>query len=132
MSIFRLLVIVVVLGAVIGGALHFAGVIKISDSGVQVQEQAAKPGDPFSDADSKFFANAFPEALVLYRTAIEKMPNDERVGAAMYRIGKCYEETNQPADAVTAYKEFIAKFPGSEHKRKAEERMEYLRSQTGK
>ncbi|MCX5662780.1 MAG: tetratricopeptide repeat protein [Planctomycetota bacterium] len=132
MSIFRLLVIVVVLAAVIGGALHFAGVIKISSSGVEQVQGPAIPGDPFTEADTKFFANKFDEALAAYKQAVEKKPDDERVANAMYRIGKCYEETNHPEDASKAFKEFITKFPKNDNARKAEERIEYLRGQTGK
>lgn len=132
MSIFRLGIIVIVLGAILLGGLSYFGVIKISEKGIEQTSGPSQPGDPFTEADTKFFANKFDEALAGYKQAVEAKPDDERVAQSMYRIGKCYEELGKPSEASQAFKDFVAKFPKNDNARKAEERIEYLRGQTGK
>jgi hypothetical protein len=70
----------------------------------QKKDQARKL---YKDAEDKFKANAFAEALDLYKQAEDLVP----VHATKYKIAVSLDKLNRPVDAVVAYQLFLDSKP---------------------
>jgi len=100
-----------------GGGVHLAG----SGGG------ASETPDPYGKAGRAFAAFEYEAALEFYHRALRTASLDEdKQALARYRIGKCLEEVGRDAEAVEAYRAFIAEHPDHHLVRRAKERAAYL------
>ncbi len=70
--------------------------------------------------DVYFLQESYPEAASVYESFRDLHPRHEKIGHALFRIGKCYfkdtpEETSRDLasaeNAIQAYREFLRRFP---------------------
>ena len=113
----RNIVILVVILALIGGGLWYAGILKpkadgtvgVDTSSVEKMATDAQNSttEGYGAAGAAFASNKYVDAIKLYKAALAKMPADAAAPEARFRIGKSYEELNQPSDALAAYREYV-------------------------
>ena len=67
----------------------------------------------FQQAEKKYQASAFPEALVLFKEYMSRYPDEPLAPAALMRMGTIYTLQGNPALARDAYARLISGYPSS-------------------
>lgn len=69
----------------------------------------------------------YEKAKLLFFNVITSYPSFEKVDAAFYYIGRCYEYLGEKAKAIKIYQDFLEKFPNSSRKTEVINRLEVLK-----
>lgn len=69
----------------------------------------------------------YEKAKLLFFNVITSYPSFEKVDAAFYYIGRCYEYLGDKAKAIKVYQDFLEKFPNSSRKSEVMSRLEVLK-----
>jgi ABC-type branched-subunit amino acid transport system substrate-binding protein/predicted negative regulator of RcsB-dependent stress response len=67
----------------------------------------------FQQAEKKYQASAFPEALALYADFLARYPDEPLAPAALMRIGGIHAQQGNSAQARKAYSQLVADYPNS-------------------
>ena len=127
MSAGRLLLVVIVVAAIVGGIAWQQGLLKFGPEGLTVDHQkAGEEVDLYTRAAAEYQAVQYKAAYDDFKAALAKLPNDARAEEAAFKLGKCLEEIRKPDEALQAYKDFVAKYPDSEQVATAKQRIEKL------
>lgn len=126
----RLLVLVIIIAAVAAG-IYYMGQGKHPMDALQepvgvVQGNSSSDGDLYSAADTLYMKSEYDSCIATYRKAISKSPGDARAPEGAFRIADSYEKSNRPNDALKAYKDFVASYPGDDRLNKVQKRIDYL------
>lgn len=95
----------------------------------------ANPKDPYSDnaqfwiGETYFQEKNYKYAITEYLKVQENYPNGNKVPAALYKIGLCFEMLGKKTEAQAMYKQLIANYPNSEEAQKAKAQLEKLSKQ---
>src|SRR5690349_3454728 len=99
-------------------AAAFVGVLGLGSAPALAQSKAAKPASTkpltdkqkkdlvkkvFADAETKFAAGDYANAIEFYKQADELFPG----GKPKYQIAKSYDKLNKVQEAITAYQVFL-------------------------
>ena len=96
----------------------------------------ANPNDPYSDnalfwiGETYYSEKNYKYAINEYARVQEKYPQGNKVPAALYKIGLCFEQLKKIPEASAMYKQLIEAFPASEEAAKAKGQLEKLSSKT--
>ena len=80
----------------------------------------------FDDAASLYKGGDFAKAANSFRLFILQKPKDPKAKFAIFAMGHCYVELNNPAKAREIFQDFIVKFPGDELIAQANEALEKI------
>jgi ABC-type branched-subunit amino acid transport system substrate-binding protein/predicted negative regulator of RcsB-dependent stress response len=67
----------------------------------------------FQQAEQKYQASAFPEALALYSDYLSRYPDEPLAAAALMRIGGIHAQQGNVAQARRAYSQLVSDYPSS-------------------
>mgnify|MGYP001120984771 FL=1 len=67
----------------------------------------------FQQAEQKYQASAFPEALALYSDYLSRYPDEPLAAAALMRIGGIHAQQGNVAQARKAYSQLVTDYPSS-------------------
>ena len=67
----------------------------------------------FQQAEKKYQASAFPEALALYSDYLSRYPDEPLAAAALMRIGGIHAQQGNVASARKAYSRLVSEYPSS-------------------
>lgn len=67
----------------------------------------------FQQAEQKYQASAFPEALALYSDYLSRYPDEPLAAAALMRIGGIHGQQGNVAQARKAYSQLVSDYPSS-------------------
>jgi len=67
----------------------------------------------FQQAEQKYQASAFPEALALYSNYLSRYPDEPLAAAALMRIGGIHAQQGNVAQARKAYSQLVTDYPSS-------------------
>ncbi len=87
---------------------------------------AKAPWAALDDAMMYYRNGRYEEAKKLFFNVVTGYPDFEKVDAAFYYIGRCYEALNEKDKAMKVYREFLKKFPTSSRISEVKERLENL------
>jgi len=94
------------------------------------------PNDPYADnaqfwiGESYFQQKDYKRAIIEYDTVREKYPKGNKVPAALYKIGLCFDYLGKKPEAEAIYKELIESYPSAEEVSKAKAQLEKLQKTT--
>ena len=134
MSIMKLLMGLVVLGAIVGVILAATGVLTMDKDGnvsfsQEKLDQATTTTD-YTQGNLLFGQAKYTEAIGKYQSYIAQNPSSPNVPEARFRIAKCYEDSKQEGMAIKYYKEYLKLCPNDtgERPKRAKDRIDYLQT----
>ncbi len=71
--------------------------------------------DPWTKADAYYTMGSYQRAAETYTEALEKNPNHENAGDAVYRIARSLQILEHHSDALGVYESFIREYPDHPH-----------------
>ncbi len=92
----------------------------------------ANPNDPYSDnaqfwiGETYYQEKNYKYAINEYVQVSDKYPKGNKVPAALYKIGLCFEQLKKIPEASAMYKQLVESFPDSEEAAKAKGQLEKL------
>ncbi len=87
---------------------------------VPIPKTRAAADQLFQQAEKRFQASAFPEALALYADYLSRYPDEPLAAAALMRIGGIHAQQGNVVQARKAYAQLLSDYPSSPQRPEAE------------
>lgn len=87
---------------------------------VPIPKTRAVADQLFQQAEKRFQASAFPEALALYSDYLSRYPDEPLAAAALMRIGGIHAQQGNVTQARKAYAQLVSDYPSSPQRPEAE------------
>jgi branched-chain amino acid transport system substrate-binding protein len=87
---------------------------------VPIPKTRAAADQLFQQAEKRFQASAFPEALALYSDYLSRYPDEPLAAAALMRIGGIHAQQGNVVQARKAYAQLVSDYPSSPQRPEAE------------
>lgn len=96
----------------------------------QYPDSALVPNAYYWLGESYYITQNYPQALDTFRTLLQLYPDNAKSPGALLKVGYCQDELKQPDAATATLKSVIAKYPGSDVAKLAQQRLQNIQLQS--
>jgi TolA-binding protein len=103
------------------------GASAASGAAAAPDESGSAEKNPYLKAEEDYKNKNWKQAIVNYQKYRTAQPNGKNYAAATYKIAVSFQELGMKQDAKAFFEEVIARFPNTEHAKKAQFRVKQIR-----
>jgi outer membrane protein assembly factor BamD (BamD/ComL family) len=97
----------------------------------RAQRPVAPPLDPYGRGEWYYLASQYDEAVAAYHDAIRGEMDEAKERDARFKIARSYHQGGRYAQALSAYEDFMRRYPHSDEANRAQGHIEWIRQNRG-